>query len=155
MDGLLILEILRALGRHGVAYKVVGGVAVNMVGIRRGTEDLDIFVDPSDDNIDALRCALREVFDDDNIDEIRGSDLRGEYPAIQYVPPVRGFHIDILYRLGEAFTWEDVEVESRVFEGLTVPVATPRMLYRMKRDTVRPRDRSDELVLRQLFDVED
>ncbi len=34
-------------------------------------------------------------------------------------------------------------------------VATPRMLYRMKRDTVRPQDRVDAQVLKQRFDLKE
>ena len=42
-----------------------------------------------------------------------------------------------------------------MLDGIRVRVATPRMLYRMKRDTVRPQDKVDALVLRERFDLED
>jgi hypothetical protein len=65
------------------------------------------------------------------------------------------FHIDILGRLGDAFGFEDIESEERLVEGLRVPVATPRMLFRMKKDTVRPQDRADAERLRRQFKIED
>jgi hypothetical protein len=34
-----------------------------------------------------------------------------------------------------------------------VSVATPRMLYRMKKDTVRPQDRADAERIRESFDL--
>ncbi len=34
-------------------------------------------------------------------------------------------------------------------------LASPRMLYRMKRDTVRPQDRADAARIREAFDLED
>jgi len=34
-------------------------------------------------------------------------------------------------------------------------VATPRMLFRMKKDTVRPQDRLDAEALRQAFELKD
>jgi hypothetical protein len=34
-------------------------------------------------------------------------------------------------------------------------MATPRMLYRTKRDTVRPQDRLDAQVLEERFGIED
>jgi hypothetical protein len=40
-------------------------------------------------------------------------------------------------------------------DGIRVRVATPRMLYRMKRDTVRPQDKIDASVLRERFGLED
>lgn len=155
MDFDVALRVLRSLEAHGVRYKVIGGVAMNIQGLARATRDLDIFVDPSDDNIGRLRDALREVFDDPNIDEITAADLRGEYPAIQYVPPVEGFHIDILARLGAAFDFAGVRVERRSFDDVVVPVATKEMLLEMKGSTVRPRDRIDCEWLRSSGDEDD
>jgi hypothetical protein len=39
--------------------------------------------------------------------------------------------------------------------GLVIRVATPSMLYRMKRDTVRPQDRADALRLREAFGLDE
>jgi hypothetical protein len=138
-----------------VRYKVVGAVALNLVGLPRATQDLDLFVAADEENVGRLRRALRSVFDDPEIEGISAADLAGEYPAIQYVPPTGRFHIDILSRLGDAFSFEDVECEERVVEGVPVLVATPRMLFRMKRDTVRPQDRADADRLRRHFKIED
>jgi hypothetical protein len=38
-------------------------------------------------------------------------------------------------------------------EGIRVRVATPRALYQMKKDTVRPQDRLDAEVLRERFNL--
>ncbi len=116
---------------------------------------LDIFVAADEENVHRLRKALHSVFDDPSIDEISAADLSGQYPAIQYVPPSGTFHIDILSRLGEAFGFDDIEVEDRNVEGISVPVATPRMLYRMKKDTVRLQDKADADRLRRQFKLED
>ena len=67
----------------------------------------------------------------------------GVYPAVQYVPPVGTFHIDILVRLGEAVRYEDLEVMRLPFEELTISVASPASLFKMKRDTMRLKDRAD------------
>ncbi len=155
MDADRIIAVFAALARERVRYKVVGGVALNLHGIVRATEDLDLFVDPTEDNVRRLRDALRSVYDDPSLDEILASDLSGDYPAIQYVPPEGGFWIDLLARLGDAFSFADIEVEEHIVEGLPVPVATPRMLYRMKRDTVRPQDHADAARLKELFHLED
>jgi len=40
-------------------------------------------------------------------------------------------------------------------EGTHISVATPRMLYRMKRDTVRPQDRLDAEVIKEEFKLEE
>ena len=155
MDLDLTLAVLRALNRHKVEYKVIGAVAMNLLGLARATKDLDVFVAPAADNIARLRAALQSVFNDPCIEEITSEDLLGDYPAIQYGPPSGDFHIDILTRLGDAWSYEQIEAEPREIEGTTVPVATARALYLMKRDTVRLRDRDDAQRLRARFDLEE
>jgi hypothetical protein len=116
---------------------------------------MDFFVSPDPDNVERLKAALKSVFADPSIDEISASDLAGDYPAIQYVPPHGDFSLDILARLGEAFRFDNLESEELLIDGIAVRVATPRMLYDMKKDTVRPQDRVDAAALRQRFRLED
>jgi len=103
---------------------VVGGVALNLHGIARATEALDILVAPDAENIGRLRAALKSVFADPDVDEITAEDLAGEYPAIQYVPPDGSFSIDLLARLGTAFAYDDIEAEARKVEDVDLWVAT-------------------------------
>jgi len=148
-------QILAAFEREGVRYVVFGAVALNFHGLARFTEDLDLFIAPERENIERMKRALRSVFDDPEIEQIQSSDLLGEYPAVQYIPPEGTFHIDLLTRLGEAFSFEDLEVIRMPFEDLTVSVVSPRTLYRMKRDTVRLKDRADAELLRERFGFEE
>ncbi|MGH9398780.1 MAG: nucleotidyl transferase AbiEii/AbiGii toxin family protein [Thermoanaerobaculia bacterium] len=155
MDYELTRKVLSAFEREAVRYVVFGAVALNLLGLARATEDLDVFVEPERGNIDRLKVALHSVFDDPHIDEIAAEDLLGDYPAVQYAPPEGVFRLDILTRLGEAFRFEDLESERIDFDGVLVSVVTPRQLYRMKKDTIRPKDRADAEALRQQFDIED
>ena len=155
MDYDITRRVLGALERTGVRYVVIGGVALNLHGLARTTEDLDIFVAPEADNIERLKAALRSVYDDPCIDEITAADLLGEYPAVQYVPPSGDFHIDILTRLGERFDFASLQSERIDLDGLTITVVTPRMLYRMKRGTVRPKDRVDAERVARRFNLKD
>ena len=151
LDYEAVKRVLAALEREGVRYVVFGAAALNFHGLARFTEDLDLFVAPEVENVEALKRALRSVFDDPHIDEISADDLLGDYPAVQYVPPSGTFHIDILVRLGEAFRYEDLEVQRLPFEELTISVASPASLYRMKRDTVRLKDQADAELLKERF----
>ncbi len=155
MDFEIIKRLLAALEREQVRYAIFGAVALNLHGLARFTEDLDIFLWPDADNIVRLRTALRSVVDDPEIENITAADLLGDYPAVQYVPPDGTFHIDILTRLGEAFTFDELETERVAFDGLTVSVVTARGLYRMKRDTVRLKDRADAQALKERFGIVD
>jgi len=146
-----VLTVLEALERGGVRYAVFGGLAMAAHGFDRATRDLDLFVAPDAHNIERLRRALTDVFDDPDVEAITAEDLAGEYPAIQYGPPGVDFTIDIVSRLGDAFRFEDLAVQ-RVRAGtVTITVVTPETLYRMKRDTIRLRDRDDAQRLAQAF----
>jgi len=148
-----VLAVLDALERRGVRYAVFGGLAMAAHGFDRATRDLDLFVASDSDNVELLRRSLADVFDDPDIAQITAEDLGGDYPAIQYGPPGVDFTIDIVSRLGEAFLFDDLEIE-RVSAGpVEIAVVTPATLYRMKRDTVRPRDRDDAQRLARAFDL--
>lgn len=153
MDYDATCKVLHAFEAHGVRYVVFGGAALNLLGLSRFTEDLDVFIEPTRENVEKLKTALRTVFDDPSIDEITADDLLGDYPAVQYVPPDGTFHVDILTRLGEAFRFEDLESAPIALENVPVRVVTPRMLYRMKKGTVRPKDWGDADALRRRFDL--
>lgn len=155
MDYELTRQILAALEREHVRYVVFGAVALAIHGLARATEDLDLFIEPDRENIERLRRALRSVFDDPCIEEITADDLLGDYPAIQYNPPDGTFHIDLLTRLGELYSFANLESERRPFGDLDVTVVTPRMLYRMKKGTVRPHDWGDAARLAKHFKLED
>lgn len=151
MDYAKAKEVLAAFESEGVRYVIFGAVALNFHGLARFTEDLDLFIAPERENIEKMKRALRAVFGDPEIEQITASDLLGDYPAVQYVPPEGTFHIDLLTRLGEAFAFDDLEIARMPLEELTVSVASPRTLYRMKRHTVRLKDRADAEALRERF----
>ncbi|ETW96373.1 MAG: hypothetical protein ETSY2_46500, partial [Candidatus Entotheonella gemina] len=155
MDFEQFLRFLYELDRKGVNYVLVGGVALNLHGIVRATEDIDVFVQPETHNIERLKSALRSVWNDPDIDRISAEDLAGPYPAIRYGPPGENFAIDLLARLGTAFRFEDIEAETIEVEGVPVRLATPSMLYRMKKDTVRLIDRADAAALQEKFHLQD
>jgi hypothetical protein len=155
MDYDLTRAVLAALEREGVKYVVFGAVALALHGLPRATEDLDVFVAPERDNIERLKAALRSVFDDPCIDEISADDLLGEYPAVQYVPPTGNFHIDVLTRLGERFDFASLASEKVDFDGVSVSTVTPETLYRMKKDTVRPKDWGDAQRIARRFGLKD
>lgn len=149
-----VLRVVTSLNEEGVDYVIVGGVALNLHGIVRATEDLDLFVRPDPGNIEHLRRALRAVWADPEIDEITAEDLCGDYPAVRYGPPEGALYLDILTRMGESTAFEDLDIEEKEVEGVRARVATPATLYRMKKDTVRPLDRADAESLRYAFDLD-
>ena len=147
-------DVLRALNDESVAYVLFGGQAVNAHAILRYTGAIDVFVEPTPENVQRLRQALRRVWNDPEIDEILVEDLAGDYAVVRYGTP-DDFVIDITSRIGTAFAFHDLESEIIIVAGVPARVATPRTLYRMKKDTVRPHDRADAAELRRKFSLGD
>lgn len=150
-----LITLLGAFERENVDYVLVGGVALNLLGIIRVTEDVDFFIRPTPENVDRVKRALRSIWDDPELDAISAQDICGEYPTIRYGPPGEDFVIDLLSRLGEAFRFEDLASEVIEVHGVKARVATPLTLYRMKKDTLRPIDHADAATLKEKFEIED
>ena len=149
-----MLRVLRAFEHEGLEYVLIGAAAMGFHGLVRATEDLDIFIRATSENVERLKRAFRSAYDGDaQVDEISSADLLGDYPAIRYYPPTGDLYFDVMTRLGEAATFETVEQESKEVEGIRVRVATPTALYRLKKGTVRPLDWQDAEALRRRFDL--
>ncbi|SRR5581483_179516 len=155
IDPYKVLEIVAAFNREGVDYKIFGGIAVNFHGLGRSTEDVDFFVAPSPENVARIKRALRSIWDDPNIDEIRDDDLIGDYPSVNYNPPDVGYWIDIVSRLGEAFAYAELPSQTLEIKGVPVRVVTPQALYEMKKNTVRYKDKLDAHALREMYDLKE
>jgi hypothetical protein len=151
-----IIRVLQAFEVAGLEYILIGAAAMSFHGIIRATEDLDLFIRATPENIERLRAALRRAYDDDpHIDDITSADLLGEYPAIRYYPPTGDLYFDVLTRLGEVASFDTIDAEIKEVQGIKVSVATPLALYRLKKGTIRTQDHADAQALRERFDLDD
>ena len=151
-----VMRVLRAFESAGLEYVLIGAAAMGFHGLVRATEDLDLFIRATPENIEKLRVALRAAYEGDpNINEISSTDLLGEYPAVRYVPPTGNLYLDVITRLGDVATFETVEAEVKEEDGMRIRVATPAALYRMKKGTIRSQDHVDAAVLRERFNLKE
>jgi Nucleotidyl transferase AbiEii toxin, Type IV TA system len=151
-----IMRVLRAFQAAGLEYVLIGATAMGFHGLIRATEDLDLFIRATPENVERLRAALRTVYEGDvHIAEISSEDLLGDYPAVRYYPPSGDLYFDVLTRLGEAATFETVEAEIKDINGTQVRVATPSALYKLKKGTIRLQDHADAAALRERFNLND
>jgi hypothetical protein len=156
MDRDELLRALQAFEAEGLEYMLIGATAMGFHGLVRATEDVDLLIRATVENVARLRRAFRASYPDDpQIDEILESDLLGDYPALRYYPPTGNLFFDVMTRLGDVATYETVEAEVKKIDEICVCVATPAALYRLKRDTVRPIDRRDAAALRERFNLKD
>ena len=151
-----MLRVLRAFATEGLEYVLIGATAMGFHGLVRATEDVDLFIRATPENVERLKRAFRAAYSGDpNIDEIRAEDLLGEYPAVRYYPPSGDLYFDVMTRLGEAAAFETVAAEVKEVEGIRVRVATPAALYDLKKATLRPLDRQDAEALRRRFGLKE
>lgn len=147
-----MLRVLRAFEAAGLDYVLIGATAMAFHGLVRATEDVDLFVRATADNIERLRTAFRDAYaGDPHVEEITAQDLLGDYPSVRYYPPSGDLYFDVMTRIGEAASYETVDAEEKEIAGIRVRVATPAALYRLKKGTVRALDRQDAAALRDRF----
>ncbi len=138
-------RVIGLLGRHGVRYVLIGGLAAVTHGAPLVTQDIDICYAREHDDLERLAAALHKVH----------ATLRGADPDLPFKPDARTL------RAGDAFTlttdlgWIDLlgtpdgssgyEDLARTAERFTlfghqVLVASIDDLIRMKRAAGRPKD---------------
>lgn len=143
------IQIFSQLEKHEVEYVLIGGFAVILYGLPRLTNDIDLFIKPDEENINKLKNALKSAIDDNCIDEI-SLKMLSDYQVVRYGSP-EGLYIDLIINLGEAYSYNDIDYTIKDIHGSPVRIATAETLYKMKKDTVRPIDRSDAVFLADLL----
>jgi hypothetical protein len=140
------LKITDSLEQFKVEYIVIGGFAIAMHGFPRFTEDIDIFVKNTPNNLSLLHDALFSIYPDDEcIQEITSKDL-SDYSVIRYGTP-ENFIIDIIDKIGNMFTYDDITATMVSYTGHSIRIADVDSLIRMKQDTIRLKDKQDVLFL--------
>ena len=143
-----LLDLCRALNREGARYLLIGGFAVILHGFVRATKDVDLLVDPSEANIQAVKRAMATLPDN-------AAALIADNEILQY-QVVRVADEIVVDLLGAAcgINYSEAtssEVDTFTIEGVQIPVATKEMLIRMK-DTIRESDAVDVRFLRLRID---
>ncbi len=94
------------MNKEGINYCIIGGLAVNFYGYTRFTEDIDIFIESSEENIEKLKKVFKKIFEDEEIEKISLKDFEN-YAVIRYGSP-EGIYIDLISRFGEKISWKDI-----------------------------------------------
>jgi len=142
-----LVTVCRELNRLGVRYMVVGGFAIMAAGYPRTTGDLDLFVDESPENEARLFEALK-ILPDQAVRELQPGEL-GRYPVIRVADEIV---VDVMSRVaGLSFEEAERETVQRQLGDVSIPFASPRLLWRMKSVTHREKDKADLMFLRQWF----
>jgi len=144
------LELMASFEKNDVEYIVIGGLAINLHGFARNTEYIDLFVNPFEDNIKKLQASLFEIFNDNDIYEITLEELQ-KFPVIRYVSNA-GISIDVIAKLGEQFSFSDLEYDVKMIEETKIKFANLKTLYTLKEKTYREIDQLDLKFIKSKLD---
>lgn len=140
-------NIIKSLNRNNVKYVIIGGYAIILHGYLRATEDLDLLVLMTEENINNFQKALKEIYYDKDIDEINYGEL-SKYSVIRYGTP-DNFYIDVISRIGKRFDYNNISIKELVIDDIIFKLATAESLLEMKKDTSREIDKMDVLFLKE------
>jgi hypothetical protein len=143
-------DVLGALAGVGARFLVVGAHALAVHGVPRGTQDLDIWVDPAGDNADRVWRALAAFGAPLEELDISQDDLRRSGLVIQLgLPPNR---IDLLTGITGVPDFETAWADrvEHAFGENRVPFIGRATLIRNKRESGRRKDLADLEALGEL-----
>ena len=136
-------DLLQALADAGARYLVVGAHAMAVHGVPRGTQDLDVWVEPSPGNAERVWRALARFGAPLTSPGVTREDLDHPGQVLQVgVPP---FRIDLLTSITGIPDFESAWSARAVHavRGLPVPFLGRSTLVRNKRAGGRPKDLAD------------
>jgi len=138
-----LVRLCRELNGHEVRYLVVGGFAIIQQGLARTTEDIDLLLDPSLENQARVKRALLYL-PDQAVRELGDEDLT-QYVVARVADEIL---VDLMFKAcGVDFAGAQGEIEVHEVQGVPIPFASARLLWRMKQ-TVRDKDVLDRNWLR-------
>lgn len=142
-----LVSLCRELNQRGALYVVVGGLAIISTGLPRTTGDVDLLVAADLENEAKVFSAL-STLPDNAVRELQPGELQ-KYNIIRVGDEIL---VDLMRSAGGidyAEAAKDVVV--REIDGVPIPFASPRLLWRMKAVTHRAKDAGDLVFLRQWF----
>jgi hypothetical protein len=140
-------NLCRELNQRGAQYIVVGGFAMRASNYNRRTMDVDLIVAADAANEAKVFSALSTLADN-AVAELQPGDLQ-IYNIIRVADEIL---VDLMRSAGGldyAEAAKDMMV--REVDGVPIPFASPRLLWRMKAVTHREKDAGDLFFLRQWF----
>ncbi|MBM3889847.1 MAG: hypothetical protein FJ388_12085 [Verrucomicrobia bacterium] len=140
--------VCRHLNEQGAQYVVVGGLAIISAGMPRATGDMDLVIAADLENEARVKRAL-ECLPDKAIRELKPGEV-AQYAVVRVADEIV---VDLMKSAGGidyAEAAKDVVV--REVQGVPIPFASPRLLWRMKKNTHRAKDAPDLYFLRQYFE---
>jgi len=123
-----LVKLARELNRLGVAYVVIGGFAINRLGLIRATDDLDLLIARDAANQALVKMAL-EILPDKAVRELADDDLAG-WMVVRVSDDIT---VDLMTEAC-GVTYEDARggIEIMDMQGVSIPFAGAPLMLKMK-----------------------
>ena len=135
-------QFLKLLLKHNVKFILIGGYAVIYHGYERLTGDMDIWLEPNNENRNLLTIALTAFgIEDEDVKKV--SQTNFTEPQIFFIGKVPR-RIDFLTKItGINFTEANEQVNFFYMQELKIPVINYHHLLISKTNTGRLKDKAD------------
>jgi len=144
-----LVNLCRELNREGARYVVIGGFAIRAAGFVRQTMDVDLLIETGPENETRVFAAL-ESLPDRAVRELQPGEV-AEWAVVRVADEIV---VDLMKdACGIDYAAAAADTDVHEVDGVPIPFASPRLLWRMKRSTYREKDRLDLLFLRKLFEA--
>lgn len=141
-----LVSLARELNRLGVAYVVIGGFAINRLGLVRATEDIDLLIARDLANQALVKQAL-EILPDRAIRELGNDDI-AQWVVVRVNDDIT---VDLMTEAcGVTYESALSGVEIEVIDDVPVRFAGAELMLRMKQG-MREKDAGDRSFLQQLL----
>ena len=157
---ILYEEILRKFQKQKVKYILVGGIALNLLGVERATHDMDILVEMTNDNLAKVVSILKSkgyrvkqsvdpmgIADEKTrADWINNKNMK----AFNFYKEDEMKEVDIIIESPVQYPEARKEMVRIKSGPLTLSVISVKKLIKMKKGTGRPVDRFDVESLKKI-----
>ena len=141
-----LVHLCRMLNERQARYIVVGGMAINIHGYIRNTEDIDLLVETTETNETKVLEAL-SLLPDGAARELRPGEI-GQYVVVRVCDEIT---VDLMAKAcGHDYASASSMVTVIEVDGVAIPFASPTLLWKTKQ-THREKDELDLVFLRKLL----
>ena len=142
-----LVNLCRELEKRGSEYLVIGGFAIIMAGLPRTTGDIDILVGASPENEARVFAALATL-PDGCVRDLDPGDV-ARYTVVRVADEI--LVVLMASASGIGYAEASRSMVRHEIDGVSIPFASPELLWRMKKRAGREKDRGDIHFLEMLF----
>ena len=140
-----LLALCAELNRLEAKYLVIGGLAMNIHGLIRATDDVDFLIEDSLENQARVKEALK-ILPERAIEELGDDDIR-DYTVVRVNDEIT---VDIMTSAcGVGYEQAKSEIKTKTLNGVAVPYASRQLMIQTKQG-FREKDKADLSYLKSL-----